>query len=68
MSVIDDLSFFQRVSNCGSLAAVAREQGLSLPAVSKRLTRLERRLGVQLLQRTTLELTRIWPAAGRCRC
>jgi len=56
VSVIDDLSFFQRVASRGSLTAVARELGLSLPAVSKRLTQLERRLGVQLLQRTTRRL------------
>ncbi|TWI56551.1 DNA-binding transcriptional LysR family regulator [Pseudomonas duriflava] len=56
MSVTDDLSFFQRVATRGSLTAVARELGLSLPAVSKRLTQLEQRLGVQLIQRTTRRL------------
>ncbi|MCG7373176.1 MULTISPECIES: LysR substrate-binding domain-containing protein [Pseudomonas] len=56
MSAIDDLSFFQRVATRGSLTAVARELGLSLPAVSKRLTQLEQRLGVQLVQRTTRRL------------
>jgi DNA-binding transcriptional LysR family regulator len=56
MSAIDDLSFFQRVATRGSLTAVARELGLSLPAISKRLTQLEQRLGVQLVQRTTRRL------------
>lgn len=55
----DDLAFFVRVATLESLTAAARELGLSLPAVSKRLSQLEQRLGVQLLKRTTrrLELT-----------
>ncbi len=55
----DDLAFFVRVAALESLTAAARELGLSLPAVSKRLSHLEQRLGVQLLKRTTrrLELT-----------
>ncbi|MDI9223918.1 LysR family transcriptional regulator [Pantoea sp. EA-12] len=55
----DDLAFFVRVATLESLTAAARELGLSLPAVSKRLSQLEQRLGVQLLRRTTrrLELT-----------
>lgn len=56
ISSTDDLSFFNRVANHGSLTAVARELGLSLPAVSKRLTLLEQRLGVQLIRRTTRRL------------
>ena len=57
MSVLDDLSFFQQVATRGSLTEVARHLGLSLPAVSKRLSQLEARLGVQLLQRTTRRLS-----------
>ena len=55
----DDLAFFSRLARHSSLTAAARELGLSLPAVSKRLTGLEQRLGVQLMRRTTrrLELT-----------
>ncbi|ACS86929.1 LysR family transcriptional regulator [Musicola paradisiaca] len=56
MSATDDLLFFSRIAALGSLTAVAREQGLSLPAVSKRLTQLEQRLGVQLIRRTTRRL------------
>lgn len=52
----DDLSFFNRVATHDSLTAVARELGLSLPAVSKRLSLLEQRLGVQLIRRTTRRL------------
>ena len=57
MSAVDDLSFFQQVATRGSLTEVARQLGLSLPAVSKRLSQLEARLGVQLLQRTTRRLS-----------
>lgn len=56
MSTVNDLRFFSRIAALGSLTAVARELGLSLPAVSKRLTQLEKRLGVQLIQRTTRRL------------
>lgn len=57
MSSIDDLRFFTLITRFGSLTAVAREMGLTLPAVSKRLTQLEQRLGVQLVLRTTRRLT-----------
>ncbi|MCP1439673.1 DNA-binding transcriptional LysR family regulator [Erwinia persicina] len=55
----EDLRFFTHVARLTSLTEVARELGLSLPAVSKRLTQLEEKLGVQLVRRTTrrLELT-----------
>jgi len=55
----EDLRFFMRVAALSSLTEVARELGLSLPAVSKRLALLEEKLGVQLVRRTTrrLELT-----------
>ena len=55
----DDLLFFMRIAALSSLTEVALELGLSLPAISKRLTQLEKRLGVQLVKRTTrrLELT-----------
>ncbi|KTT52246.1 LysR family transcriptional regulator [Pseudomonas oryzihabitans] len=52
----DDLAFFVRLAGHPSLTAAARELGLSLAAVSKRLTALERRLGVQLIRRTTRRL------------
>ncbi|WP_043529807.1 LysR family transcriptional regulator [Litchfieldella xinjiangensis] len=57
MAEIDDLAFFQCLARCGSLTATAREQGVSLSAVSKRLKQLEARLGVALASRTTRRLT-----------
>jgi LysR family transcriptional regulator, transcriptional activator for dmlA len=49
----DDLEFFRTVAASPSLTAAARELGTSLPSVSKRLARLEERLGVRLARRTT---------------
>lgn len=52
-----DLGFFALVVRAGSLARAAQEQGLTGPAVSKRLSQLERRLGVRLLHRTTRSMS-----------
>lgn len=56
MTPLDDLAFFRRLAHAGSLTATARELGLSLSAVSKRLKQLEARLGVELASRTTRRL------------
>ncbi len=57
MAHLDDLAFFQHLARAESLTATARELGLSLSAVSKRLKLLEARLGVELAARTTRRLT-----------
>lgn len=51
------MSFFHLLANKGSLAATARELGVTPPAVSKRLTALEARLGVRLVNRTTRSMS-----------
>ena len=57
MAQLDDLAFFRQLARAGSLTATARELGLSLSAVSKRLKLLEARLGVELASRTTRRLS-----------
>lgn len=57
MSVDSDLGFFVLLVRKGSLSAAAQELNLSPPAVSKRLAKLEDRLGVRLLNRTTRRIS-----------
>jgi DNA-binding transcriptional LysR family regulator len=52
-----ELSFFSLLVEQGSLARAARELGLTGPAVSRRLSQLEQRLGVRLLARTTRRMS-----------
>jgi len=52
-----DYQIFARVIKAGSLSAAAREMHSSPAMISKRVTRLEDRLGVRLLQRTTRRVT-----------
>jgi DNA-binding transcriptional LysR family regulator len=50
------LRLFTRAIDLGSFSAVAREEHISQPTVSKIIALLERRLGVRLLERTTTNL------------
>lgn len=52
-----DYALLVRVVEAGSLSAAGRAMGLSPAMVSKRLARLEARLGVKLAHRTTRRLT-----------
>lgn len=52
-----DYALFASVAEAGSLSAAARTLGMSPAMVSKRLARLEARLGVRLAHRTTRALT-----------
>jgi DNA-binding transcriptional LysR family regulator len=57
MTDLLDYEIFARVIKAGSLSAAARELNSTPAMISKRLTRLEDRLGVRLLHRTTRRLT-----------
>ncbi|SAK84455.1 LysR family transcriptional regulator [Caballeronia temeraria] len=57
MSTDSELGFFCLLVKQGSLAATARELNLTPPAVSRRLSSLEDRLGVRLLNRTTRRIS-----------
>jgi DNA-binding transcriptional LysR family regulator len=52
-----DLDVFARVVTAKSMSAAGRELSLSPAVISKRIRRLEERLGVRLLQRTTRQLS-----------
>lgn len=53
MSSESDLAFFVLLARKGGFAAAALELGVTPPAVSKRLAKIEDRLGCRLLNRTT---------------
>lgn len=57
MDKISDLQFFAQLVKQGSLSALARESGVTPPAISARLAQLEKRLGVRLLNRTTRRIS-----------
>lgn len=57
MPLDPDYDLFLRVAAAGSLSAAARGMHQSPAQVSKRLARLEERLGVRLVHRTTRRLT-----------
>ena len=57
MNNLGDLEIFARVVAAGSMSAAGRELGLSPAVVSKRLRRLEDRLGTRLMQRTTRQIS-----------
>ncbi|MGF0537158.1 LysR family transcriptional regulator [Agrobacterium sp. ES01] len=57
MTNLGDLEVFAQVIATGSMSTAARELGLSPAVVSKRIKRLEERLGTRLLQRTTRQIS-----------
>jgi len=57
MEGLDVMATFARVVEAEGFSAAARELGLSKSAVSKQVARLEDRMGVRLLNRTTRRLS-----------
>lgn len=53
---LTELTAFVRAVEIGSLSGVAREMSMTASAVSKLITRLEKRLGTRLLNRTSRSL------------
>ncbi|NMP25429.1 LysR family transcriptional regulator [Rahnella sp. SAP-1] len=53
---LNELKVFERIAARGSMTTAARELGLSLAVVSKRLATLEKRVGLRLVNRTTRSL------------
>lgn len=54
---LNELKTFERILALGSLSAAARDLGVGLAVISKRLSALERRAGVRLVNRTTRRLS-----------
>lgn len=57
MNRFEEFETFVRVVEAGSLTAAADQMGIAKSAVSRRLKELELRLGVQLMTRTTRQIT-----------
>jgi DNA-binding transcriptional LysR family regulator len=56
MTNLVDLDIFARVVTAGSMSGAGRGLGLSPAVISKRIRRLEERLGTRLLHRTTRQI------------
>jgi DNA-binding transcriptional LysR family regulator len=55
--IVSDMAVFVAIVEGGSLASAARSTGLTPSAVSKLVTRLEKRFGARMLARTTRAMT-----------
>ncbi len=57
MDSFEDIAFFVQLVQHGSLTALARDRNITPAAISIRLTKLEKKLGVRLLNRSTRKLS-----------
>lgn len=57
MTNLGDLEVFASVAASGSMSLAAKELGLSPAVISKRIKRLEEKLGARLFQRTTRQIS-----------
>jgi DNA-binding transcriptional LysR family regulator len=70
LKVLPEMVTFLRVAELGSFSAAADLLGMTPSAASRQVKRLEKEIGVQLLQRTTRQLRLTEPGAeafARCR-
>lgn len=70
MDQLSDMRVFCQIVDCGSLAQASRVLGLAPATVTGALARVEKRLGVRLLERTTRKLSvteagRLWYGYAR---
>lgn len=61
---LEDIQAFLNVVELGSISAAAERMSLSKSVISKRVSDLERHLGVRLLYRSTRNVERPRPAAS----
>ena len=54
---LDDIRFFVMIAELGSFTKVAEQQGVSRSHISRRISALEQKIGVTLLNRTTRTLS-----------
>ena len=59
---VDDLLLFSKVAEQKNFSRVADQLGMVKSMVSKRISRLESELGVQLLHRSTRRMSRVKPS------
>ncbi len=57
MNKIEEMTVFVRVAEAGSISRAAEQLGIAVSAVSRRLKELEKRLGAELLKRTTRSIS-----------
>ncbi len=57
MTNLGDLEVFATVAASGSMSLAAKELGYSPAVISKRIKRLEEKLGARLFQRTTRQIS-----------
>lgn len=55
-ALLSDISLFVEIARAGSFSRAAARLGMPAPTLSRRIAAMERRLGVQLFQRTTRQV------------